>query len=76
MDGRQIPHGLLVKEMFSTKDDETILGARVVGWGSPATCEKGKQCPGTLPIRNGWRAMYFFIHLKTENFFSFLWDGP
>lgn len=33
MDGRQIPHGLLVKEMFSTKDDETILGARVVGWG-------------------------------------------
>lgn len=33
MDARKIPHSLLVKEMFSVKNDEIISGSRVVGWG-------------------------------------------
>lgn len=33
MDARKIPYSLLVKEMFSVKNDEIISGSRVVGWG-------------------------------------------
>lgn len=33
MDTRKIPHSLLVKEMFSVKNDEIISGSRVAGWG-------------------------------------------
>lgn len=75
MDGRKIPHGLLVKEMFSAKDDETISGSRVVGWGHPSHVREENNAQLHFPSGTDGEPCISSHIQKNQNFFLRLWNG-
>lgn len=79
MDTRKIPHSLLVKEMFSVKNDEIISGSRVAGWGHLPHVRKEDNAQLHFP--SGTDAGPCISSpsqkkKKNQNLFSRLWNGP
>lgn len=77
MDARKIPHSLLVKEMFSVKNDEIISGSRVQGGGTCHTWER-KTMPSYISHQELMEGHAYLhpIKKKNQNLFSCLWNGP
>ena len=78
MDARKIPRSLLVKEMFSVKNDEIISGSRVVGWGYLPHVRKENNAQLHFPSGTDGRPC-ISSHIqkkKNQTLFSCLWNGP